>query len=117
MSTAISCDCPLRNCQRFAAANPAAAMLTCAAAATRNEDGSCGSSPVSGRRWSAARSPPVDVQRSARMSRGVCMISTYSVMPGLVPGIHVFFVHNKQDVDGRDKPGHDEFNTLALSRP
>jgi hypothetical protein len=43
------------------------------------------------------------------------MVSTYSVMPGLVPGIHVFFVDKKQDVDGRDKPGHDEFNTLALS--
>jgi hypothetical protein len=27
-------------------------------------------------------------------------------MPGLVPGIHVFFVSN-EDVDGRDKPGHD----------
>ncbi len=29
-------------------------------------------------------------------------------MPGLVPGIHVFlYVLTKQDVDGRDKPGHD----------
>jgi len=28
-------------------------------------------------------------------------------MPGLGPGIHVFLVA-KQDVDGRDKPGHDE---------
>src|SRR5215510_2110037 len=28
-----------------------------------------------------------------------------TVMPGLVPGIHVFLV--KQGVDGRDKPGHD----------
>jgi hypothetical protein len=28
------------------------------------------------------------------------------VMPGLVPGIHVFG-SAKQDVDGRDKPGHD----------
>jgi hypothetical protein len=26
-------------------------------------------------------------------------------MPGLVPGIHVFTT--KQNVDGRDKPGHD----------
>jgi hypothetical protein len=26
-------------------------------------------------------------------------------MPGLVPGIHAFLT--KQDVDGRDKPGHD----------
>jgi len=29
-------------------------------------------------------------------------------MPGLVPGIHVFMVTAaKEDVDGRDKPGHD----------
>jgi 2-oxoglutarate ferredoxin oxidoreductase subunit beta len=27
-------------------------------------------------------------------------------MPGLVPGIHVF-LRFQQDVDGRDKPGHD----------
>jgi hypothetical protein len=30
-------------------------------------------------------------------------------MPGLVPGIHVLlFRGDKQGVDGRDKPGHDE---------
>ena len=29
------------------------------------------------------------------------------VMPGFMPGIHVFIASNKQDVDGRDKPGHD----------
>ena len=29
-------------------------------------------------------------------------------MPGLVPGIHVFVSTSKKDVDGRDKPGHDE---------
>jgi hypothetical protein len=35
-------------------------------------------------------------------------------MPGLVPGIHVFLHSSKQDVDGRDKPGHDdEENTIA----
>jgi len=28
-------------------------------------------------------------------------------MPGLVPGIHVLASY-KQDVDGREKPGHDE---------
>jgi hypothetical protein len=27
-------------------------------------------------------------------------------MPGLVPGIHAFA--KKEDVDGRDGPGHDE---------
>jgi hypothetical protein len=30
-------------------------------------------------------------------------------MPGgLAPAIHVFQYNRKQDVDGRDKPGHDE---------
>jgi 2-oxoglutarate ferredoxin oxidoreductase subunit beta len=29
-------------------------------------------------------------------------------MPGLGPGIHVF-LDSEQDVDGRDKPGHDEW--------
>jgi hypothetical protein len=29
-------------------------------------------------------------------------------MPGLVPGIHVFSRFSKQDVEGRDKPGHDD---------
>jgi hypothetical protein len=32
------------------------------------------------------------------------------VMPGLVPGIHVFLAVVLKDVDGRDKPGHDESN-------
>ncbi|GLH81884.1 hypothetical protein SSBR45G_67930 [Bradyrhizobium sp. SSBR45G] len=31
---------------------------------------------------------------------------SYSVMPGLVPGIHVT-PKTPDDVDGRDKPGHD----------
>jgi hypothetical protein len=31
---------------------------------------------------------------------------SFSVVPGLVPGIHV--LATKADVDGRDKPGHDE---------
>jgi hypothetical protein len=29
-------------------------------------------------------------------------------MPGLVPGIHVLLAKDIKDVDGRDKPGHDE---------
>ena len=29
------------------------------------------------------------------------------VMPGLVPGIHVFAAC-EEDLDGRDKPGHDD---------
>mgnify|MGYP006148265045 CR=1 FL=1 len=48
--------------------------------------------------------------------------NTLPVIPGLVPGIHVF--NPAQDVDGRDKPGHDGvwkcyvpilFLTVALS--
>jgi hypothetical protein len=30
-----------------------------------------------------------------------------TVMPDLVPGIHVLAVSATKDVDGRDKPGHD----------
>ena len=37
------------------------------------------------------------------------MISNFSVMPGLVPGIHVFLCDSSKNVDGRDKPGHDEY--------
>jgi len=29
-------------------------------------------------------------------------------MPGLVPGIHALRRTPQKDVDGRDKPGHDE---------
>jgi hypothetical protein len=33
-------------------------------------------------------------------------------MPGLMPGIHAF-LRGKQDVDGRDKPGHDGYEANA----
>src|ERR1700675_3896269 len=33
-------------------------------------------------------------------------------MPGLVPGIHAFMRHIEKDVDGRVKPGHDDFLVL-----
>ncbi len=35
-------------------------------------------------------------------------------MPGLVPGIHVLIYAGK-DVDGRDKPGHDESKACIAS--
>src|SRR5580704_12433462 len=38
-----------------------------------------------------------------------------AVMPGLVPGIHVFLWG--KDVDGRDKPGHDEEELLNSLHP
>jgi hypothetical protein len=34
-------------------------------------------------------------------------------MPGLVPGIHVFAFYLIEDVDGRDKPGHDGSPRMA----
>jgi hypothetical protein len=33
-------------------------------------------------------------------------------MPGLVPGIHVLRLISKEDVDGRDEPGHDVLRLL-----
>jgi hypothetical protein len=32
-------------------------------------------------------------------------------MAGLVPAIHVFLADRAEDVDARDKPGHDESTT------
>jgi flagella basal body P-ring formation protein FlgA len=44
--------------------------------------------------------------------------SIHTVMPGLVPGIHVLLSKTcrKEDVDGRDKPGHDEKGSGSLRR-
>jgi hypothetical protein len=41
------------------------------------------------------------------------MVISFTVRPGLVPGIHVFLVAGSEDVDGRDKPGHDELQPHA----
>src|SRR5215468_1936422 len=38
-------------------------------------------------------------------------------MPGLVPGIRDFLVQSKKDVDGRDKPGHDQGARMAPIMP
>ena len=40
----------------------------------------------------------------------LAMRLSFTVMAGLVPAIHVFAAATKQDVDARDKPGHDELN-------
>jgi hypothetical protein len=37
------------------------------------------------------------------------------VMPGLGPGIHVLTAAQEEDVDGRDKPGHDEKDVYFTS--
>ena len=36
-------------------------------------------------------------------------------MPGLVPGIRVLVPTSKKDVDGRGKPGHDEFDRIVVT--
>jgi hypothetical protein len=46
------------------------------------------------------------VTTAMREVRGIITVEAF-VMPGLVPGIHVF-ARGITDVDGRDKPGHDE---------
>jgi hypothetical protein len=38
------------------------------------------------------------------------------VMPGPVPGIHVLASLSKKDVDGRDRPGHDERRSQKKAR-
>jgi hypothetical protein len=39
---------------------------------------------------------------------GTIFLQLNTVMAGLVPAIHDFFLVLSQDVDARDKPGHDE---------
>src|SRR4051794_34994119 len=46
-------------------------------------------------------------------SRRASLAISYSVMPGLDPGIHVFLSGLRKEVDGRDKPGHDDVETDA----
>src|SRR5437016_5770374 len=51
--------------------------------------------------------------RTASIGSGVSKVrgnDSPFVMPGLVPGIHSFLAGREQDVDGRDKPGHDEIS-------
>jgi hypothetical protein len=36
-------------------------------------------------------------------------------MPGLAPGINVFLFAATEDVDGRDKPGHDECRIHSMN--
>jgi hypothetical protein len=52
------------------------------------------------------------------MQRGVlAALIPFIVMPGLVPGIHVFVAAAFLFVDGRDKPGHDGlFSRSRLKR-
>src|SRR5687767_322492 len=64
---------------------------------------------------STARSPPTMARRSpspAPRCGGSSQHCSF-VMPGLVPGIHVFIGMPRKDVDGRVKPGHDEGEVYA----
>ena len=52
----------------------------------------------------ARADPELRPAPGAEHRRGLAFLS---VMPGLVPGIHVFMGRRNQSVDGRDKPGYD----------
>jgi len=59
----------------------------------------------------AARANLIFVASSFETHRGACRRARFApqlVTPGLVPGIHVQLHLSKKDVDGWDKPGHDE---------
>ncbi len=61
-----------------------------------------------GRNW------PMGSCQFVAMARGeVQTVCPYVVMPGLVPGIHVLCSAG-QDVDVRDKPGHDAAESASL---
>src|SRR5581483_2754907 len=55
----------------------------------------------------------IDVSSIPFPASGISSSPLFFVMPGLEPGIHVFLSTMRQDMDGRDKPGHDEFNYFA----
>jgi hypothetical protein len=48
------------------------------------------------------------MQHEVLLRRAGTVPDTSDLMPGLGPGIHVLLSHRVKDVDGRDKPGHDE---------
>ena len=79
--------------------------------------------PQSGARRRSRKRPPPPKPPTRAISGWADRTTTYKfVMPGLVPGIHVFLTA-KQDVDGRDEPGHDEigsvlcFQSIAWNAP
>src|ERR1043165_6302362 len=53
--------------------------------------------------------PSPTLEFFGRVSSTICYSrsGSFFVMPGLVPGIHVFLAARCEDVDGGDKPGHD----------
>src|SRR5277367_3156200 len=74
------------------------------------------SAPTGSRPWMHCRSPFSPARlHSSHVLAGRCKRTPLRflnevlkfVMPGLVPGIHVLAANDREDVDGRDKPGHD----------
>src|SRR6185437_14267806 len=57
-------------------------------------------------RDAAGREEGIERMRHANVSSFYCSVPSF-VMAGLVPAIHVFLDSGTQDVDARDKPGHD----------
>jgi hypothetical protein len=47
------------------------------------------------------------------MNMMIADATTHAVMAGLGPAIHDFASGAKEDVDARDKPGHDDANRAA----
>ena len=72
--------CPLRSFQISAAASPLAAIEACAAASTRNDDGSTVRAGQRDGLSAADGSPPASVQRSARISRGVFIVAPQTLL-------------------------------------
>ena len=54
------------------------------------------------------------VRASPAAEDGQPPVNSLVVMPGLGPGIHVSKARRSKDVDGRDKPGHDEVKPHAF---
>src|SRR5882757_8250851 len=50
---------------------------------------------------------PGDDENRVGKADNLTLVDICSVMPGLVPGIHVFLCRRSKNVDGRDRPGHD----------
>jgi hypothetical protein len=50
---------------------------------------------------------------------GICVfaVDCSPVMPALVAGIHVLQRRSEKDVDGRDKPGHDDVSGMSVQPP
>jgi hypothetical protein len=54
----------------------------------------------------------IDLASETTGCHPISAVACVAAMPGFMPGIHVLTcVAARQDVDGRDKPGHDKGET------